>query len=116
MVKLKLSASFRETYLRCFSSERKNQWAQWLPLVEWWYNSSYHKTAHMTPFEEVYGQNPPSVLSYVLGVSKVEKVDQILTVREAILCTLKENLVMAQIRMKQQENQGRSECQFAEGD
>jgi hypothetical protein len=24
-----------ETYLRCFSSERKNQWAQWLPLFEW---------------------------------------------------------------------------------
>jgi hypothetical protein len=23
-----------ETYLRCFASERKNQWAQWLPLVE----------------------------------------------------------------------------------
>jgi hypothetical protein len=49
-----------ETYLRCFSSERKNQWAQWLPLSEWWYNTSYHTTTHMTPFEAVYGQNPPS--------------------------------------------------------
>jgi hypothetical protein len=42
-----------ETYLRCFSSERKNQWAQWLPLAEWWYNTSYHTTTHMTPFEAV---------------------------------------------------------------
>jgi IS30 family transposase len=25
-----------ETYLRCFASENKNQWAQWLPLFEWW--------------------------------------------------------------------------------
>jgi hypothetical protein len=25
-----------ETYLRYFASEKKNQWAQWLPLVEWW--------------------------------------------------------------------------------
>jgi hypothetical protein len=24
-----------ETYLRCFSLEKKNQWAQWLPLAEW---------------------------------------------------------------------------------
>jgi hypothetical protein len=24
-----------ETYLRCFSSEKKNRWAQWLPLAEW---------------------------------------------------------------------------------
>jgi hypothetical protein len=60
-----------ETYLRCFASERKNQWAQWLPLVEWWYNTSYHTSTCMTPFEVVYGQNPPSVLSYFPGVSKV---------------------------------------------
>ncbi|MCZ2221969.1 hypothetical protein NUW87_11470, partial [Corynebacterium pilbarense] len=63
-----------------------------------------------------YEQNPPSVLSYFLGVSKVQAVDQTLTVREAILHTLKENLVMAQNHMKQQADQGRSERQFAEGD
>jgi hypothetical protein len=40
-----------ETYLRCFASENKNQWAQWLPLVEWWYNTSYHTATCMTPFE-----------------------------------------------------------------
>jgi hypothetical protein len=83
-----------ETYLRCFSSERQHQWAQWLPLAEWWYNTSYHIDMHMTPFEVVYGQKPPSFLSYFPGVSKVQAIDQILTVREAILCTLKENLVM----------------------
>jgi hypothetical protein len=104
------------TYLRCFSLEKKNQWAQWLPLVEWWYNTSYHIATHMTPFEEVYGQNPPSVLSYLPGVLKVQAVDQTLTVREDILRTLKENLVMAQNCMKQQIDQGHSECQFAEGD
>jgi hypothetical protein len=60
-----------ETYLRCFTSERKNQWAQWLPLAEWWYKTSYHTTTRMTPFEAVYGQNPPLVLSYLPGVSKV---------------------------------------------
>ena len=43
-------------------------------------------------------------------------VDLTLRDREAILHTLKENLVMAQNRMKQQANQGCSECQFAEGD
>jgi hypothetical protein len=105
-----------ETYLRCFSSKKKHQWAQWLPLSEWWYNTSYHTTTRMTPFEAVYGQNPPSVLSYVLGTSKVQVVEQTLTVQEDIIHTLKENLVMAQNRMKQQEDQGHFECQFAEGD
>jgi hypothetical protein len=33
-----------------------------------------------------------------------------------ILCTLKENLVMAKNRMNQQEDQGHSKCQFSEGD
>jgi hypothetical protein len=39
-----------------------------------------------------------------------------LTVREAILHTLKENLFMARNRIKQWEDQGRSEHQFAQGD
>jgi hypothetical protein len=71
--------NFLETYLRCFSLERKNQWAQWLPLDEWWYNTSYHTTTYMNPFEAVYGKNPPSVLSYLSGASKVQVVEQILT-------------------------------------
>jgi hypothetical protein len=70
----------------------------------------------MTPFEAVYGQKPPSVLSYLRGVSKVQAVDQTLTVQEAILSTLKENLVMAQNRMKKQADQGHFERQFIEGD
>jgi hypothetical protein len=105
-----------EKYLRCFSSERKNQWAQWLPLAEWWYNTSYHIATCMTPFEAVYGQNPPLVLSYFPGVSKVQAIDQTLIVREAILHTLKENLVMDKNCMKQQADQGHSKHQFAEGD
>jgi hypothetical protein len=60
-----------ETHLRCFASKNKNQWAQWLPLAEWWYNTSYYIPTHMNPFEAVYGKNPPSVLSYLPGVSKV---------------------------------------------
>jgi hypothetical protein len=70
----------------------------------------------MTPFEAIYGQKPPSVLSYLPGASKVQAFEHTLTVREAILRTLKENLVMAQNLMKQQADQGRSERQFAEGD
>jgi hypothetical protein len=49
----------------------------------------------MTPFEALYGQNPSLVLSYLPGILKVKAVDQTLTVREASLHTLKENLVIA---------------------
>jgi hypothetical protein len=70
----------------------------------------------MTPFEAVYGHKPPSIISYLPGVSKVQVGDQTLTVREDILCTLKENLFIAQNRMKQQADQGFSEHKFEEGD
>jgi hypothetical protein len=105
-----------ETYLRCFAFERQNQWDQWLPLVEWWYNTSYHTTTCMIPFKVVYGQNPPSVLSYILGVSKVHEFDKNITICEDILCSLKDNLVMAQNRMKKQTDQGHLELHFVEGD
>jgi hypothetical protein len=70
----------------------------------------------MTPFEALYGQKPPSFLSYMPGVLKVQEVDKNIIVREAILHALKDNLVMDHNRMKQQEDQGRSKRQFAEGD
>jgi hypothetical protein len=69
-----------ETYLRCFSFEKQHQWVQWIPLAKWWYNTSYHTATHMTSFELVYGHNPPSFLSYLSGTSKVQAVDQTLTV------------------------------------
>jgi hypothetical protein len=102
-----------ETYLRCFASEKQHQWTQWLPLAEWWYNTSYHTSTRKTPFEAVYGQKPPSVLSYLPGTSTVQAIHQTLIAQEDILHALKENLVMAQNRMKQQADQGCSERQFA---
>jgi hypothetical protein len=52
----------------------------------------------------------------MLGGSKVQEVEQMITVREYILHTIKENLVMAQNHLKKQADQGHSECQFVEGD
>jgi hypothetical protein len=70
----------------------------------------------MNSFEVVCFQNPPSMLSYLLGVSKVHKVDKIITVQEDILHTLKDNLVMAYSKMKQYVNQHCLKFHFEEGD
>jgi hypothetical protein len=67
-----------ETYLRCFVSEKQHQWVQWLPLAEWWYNTSYHMATKMTPYEAVYGQRPPTVTTSLLGTSKVQSMDSML--------------------------------------
>lgn len=62
-------------YLRCFPSERPKDLARWLPLAEWWYNTTYHSSIQQTPFEAVYGRLPPLITSYIHGASKVHQVD-----------------------------------------
>jgi predicted RNase H-related nuclease YkuK (DUF458 family) len=52
----------------------------------------------------------------MVGVSKVQEVEKIHTLREEIIHTLKENLVMAQNHIKHQVDQGHSEHQFDERD
>jgi hypothetical protein len=51
----------------------------------------------------------------MLGVCKVQQVDQTFTIFMVILRTLKENLFMDHNHMKQQANQSHSECEFVEG-
>ncbi|CAA7033213.1 unnamed protein product [Microthlaspi erraticum] len=60
-----------ETYLRYMCSDRPHLWSKWLPLAEYWYNTSFHTATQMTPFEAVYGQQPPQHLPYLPGESKV---------------------------------------------
>lgn len=43
----------------------------------------------------MYGQNPPSVISYLLGLSKVQEVNKTQTTCADILHILKDNLVLA---------------------
>ena len=76
-------------------------WVQWLPLAECWYNTSYHLTIKMTPYEAMYGQAPPIVTSYIASTSKVQAVNLALVTQDDILCLLKDNLHSTQHHMKQ---------------
>jgi hypothetical protein len=70
----------------------------------------------MTLDEPIYSEKPLLVTSYLSGISKVQAVDHTLHTREAILCILKENLVMSPNRMKKQVEQHRFEHSFVVGD
>jgi len=48
-----------EAYLRCYATEKQNRWVQWLHLVEWWSNSTYHMSAKMMSFQALYEYEPP---------------------------------------------------------
>lgn len=47
-----------EMYLRCAVHDSPTQWASWLPLAEFWYNTSHHTSLGCTPFKVVYGKDP----------------------------------------------------------
>ena len=105
-----------EGYLRCFVSDKQTQWVKWLPLAEWWYNTSFHTAAKMTPFMALYGYHPPSITSSLRENSKVQAVEDHIEHQQEFLQLLKDNLNLAQNRMKQQADQHRSERSFDIGD
>ncbi|KAJ8617731.1 hypothetical protein MRB53_013917 [Persea americana] len=112
-----------ETYLRCFSSTQPKQRKRWLAWGEWSYNAAFHEAIKMTPFEAVYGYSPPSIETYVRGTTNAHHVEQDahhveqeLLTRDRILRLLRENLSVAQPRMKAQVDKQRSERSFEVGD
>lgn len=98
-----------ENYLRCFTQDSPKHWTSWLPWAEYWYNTSWHASTRMTPFEAVYGTPPPRLLSYIPGTTRVEAVDEVLRNREQILNLLQHNMKNAQQRMKKYIDLRRSE-------
>ncbi|XP_015084212.1 uncharacterized protein LOC107027599 [Solanum pennellii] len=105
-----------ETYLRCFCSDKPLLLPSYLPLAEWWYNTTYHTAIRCTPFEVLYGQKPPIHLPYLVGEAANEMVDRSLEAREAIIELLKFHIRRAQQRMKDLANRHRSDRVFAVDD
>jgi hypothetical protein len=107
---------FMEGYLRFFVSDKQTQWFKWLPLVEWWYDTSFHTATKMKPFMELYGYHPPSITSSLKEKSKVQAVEYHIEHKQKVLQILKDNLTMEHNRMKQQADQHCSERSFEVGD
>ncbi|KAK9058002.1 hypothetical protein SSX86_022842 [Deinandra increscens subsp. villosa] len=74
-----------ELYLRCMSKYNPSKWENWLSLVAWWYNTSFHTSIHMTPFQALDGFPHPLFSPYVPKDTRVEAVDKLLTDREEMV-------------------------------
>ncbi|GJX55739.1 retrotransposon-related protein [Tanacetum coccineum] len=105
-----------ECYLRCMTSEQPKKWVNWLALTEFWYNTNYHTAINTTPFEVVYGQKPPTHVTYMADDSHVESMDRTLVAREADIGLLQFHLERDQQRMKIFADRNRSDRSFVVGD
>ena len=105
-----------EAYLRCFTSDKPKEWANWIHWTEYCYNTSYHSALKETPFRIVYGRDPPTLLKYGTPPSPIAAIDQQLMDRDAMLDTMKTHLRQAQMRMKTMADRHRRELEFQEGE
>jgi len=64
----------------------------------------------------LYGYQPPYITSYLRENSKVQVVEHHIEHQQQVLQLLKDNLMLAHNRMKQQADQHRSERSFDVGD
>lgn len=80
------------------------------------YNTSFHSSIGLSPFQVIYGRPPPSTPTYTNGSSNIEAIDSTWITRDEILDFLRENLSKAQDNMKQQTNIHRRNYEFNTGD
>ncbi|CAN0860162.1 Transposon Tf2-6 polyprotein [Linum grandiflorum] len=104
-----------EDYLRCMILDQPRTWKQWLAMAEWWYNTNFHTSLKITPFEALYGY-PPSAFSVQNPLSTaVAAVEEKLQHQHQLISHLRDNLATAQNRQKQFADRRRTEREFQVG-
>ena len=98
------------------TGDKPKEWVQWVPLAEYWYNTSFHTSINTTPYHVLYRQSPPAHVVYTLGDSPNESVYRSLVAREAVVQLLKFHLLRAHDRMKAITDRRRTERVFGIGE
>jgi hypothetical protein len=105
-----------EHYLRAFAANKPSLGVEWLPFAEYWFNTNYHTSTKLSPFEALYGYLPLRLIEFVPKLTRVAAVEDFLEHEQQVVGLLEHNLVAAQARMKQQTDKHRSEREFEFGD
>ncbi|KAL2250254.1 UNVERIFIED_CONTAM: Transposon Ty3-I Gag-Pol polyprotein [Sesamum indicum] len=105
-----------ENYLRCMCQQKPKKWAQWLTLAKFWFNTNFHTGLKATPFQALYGYPPQQLTMGPYQQSHHSDVEELIQERAKVLQMLKENLQLAQHRMKIYADRKRTEREFQVGD
>ena len=102
--------------LRAYCSREPSKWIQYLPLVEFAYNSSYQSSIDMTPFKALYGQDCLTPLNFSDPTMRVEASKKMLEDMAHQTKAIQKDIQAAKDRQKRYEDLKRTERKFQEGD
>jgi hypothetical protein len=105
-----------EMYLRCAVQDNPKEWSKWLPLAEFWYNSTHHTSLGCTPFKAVYGKDPHMGDFAVTDKAAHLELQGWLKEREEYSAFLKQHLTRAQAKIKNDADKNRTPRKFSVGE
>lgn len=105
-----------ENYLRCMVSQEPKKWAQNLSMAEYWYNTSFQSSLQKTPFEALYGYPAPQISELSVSGTTDSEALTFLNDRQQLLTKPRQNLLVAQQRMKKYTDHKRVERTLQVGD
>ena len=105
-----------EDMLRAYCSQQPQHWIKFLPLVEFAYNSSHHRSLGMSPFKALYGQECLVPLRLADPTLHVPAAKSTLEEMDKQLLVIRDNLKRASDRQKSYADLHRSARSFDKGE
>ncbi|KAD4888293.1 hypothetical protein E3N88_20366 [Mikania micrantha] len=105
-----------EDMLRCCVIDFGGNWDNYLPLIEFSYNNSYHSSIDMAPFEALYGRKCRSPVCWnELGEAQITGPELVQETTNKII-RIRENLTTARSRQKSYADKRRKPVEFQVND
>jgi hypothetical protein len=70
--------------------QKPREWARWIPLAEWWYNTNYQTSLKTTSFEALYGYPPPQLSLSTIPTSMNRAITKTMEERQKAVRMLRE--------------------------
>ena len=102
--------------LRAYVTKKQSNWEEYLPHLEFAYNSSKHSATGFSPFMLMYGFQPRSPIAVGLEKEKLQSVKEFLEDMQSMLQVARDSIRSAQDRAKTYADKGRRDITFDEGD
>jgi hypothetical protein len=97
-----------EEFMRCIVHSCPKQWSKWLPVAEFWYNTTHHTALGKSSFQVLYGYSPRHLGIKNLQTCTIPDLEEWLKERELLNRLIQQQLLRAQHRMKHQADKNRT--------